>query len=126
MDQARIYRYMGMTKKKRKKKGTTTEEPDGEFYHAAIENGKLSDEKEIEEKVKQKNKVHKKVSSLIKQQKMQQVMGIIKGLDDWKPWGQEARAKVCHVLMFVPVNGRENLFLRCYNVTIAHYRLAAA
>ncbi|XP_057448046.1 DNA-directed RNA polymerase 1B, mitochondrial-like [Lotus japonicus] len=101
-NEARIYRYMGMTKKKRKKNGTTTEEPDGEFYHAAIENGKLSDEKEKEEKVKQKNKVHKKVSSLIKQQKMQQVMGIIKGLDDWKPWGQEARAKVgCRVMQLL-------------------------
>lgn len=111
---------MRMTKKK--KKGTTTEEPDGEFDHATIENGKLTEEKE--KMIKENNKIRKKVSSLTKKQKMQQAMGVIRGLDDWKPWGREAQAKVYYVCTCE--HGTKAFFFQCYSGVIVNSRLAAA
>ncbi|KAG6765794.1 hypothetical protein POTOM_029851 [Populus tomentosa] len=53
---------------------------------AAIEEGeKLSKEQE---------KLRKKVTTLIKKQKVQQVRRIVKGHDDSRPWGQEEHVKV--------------------------------
>ena len=96
MDQARIYKYMEGTKKnKTKKKSTITDNPAGEFYLATTERGNLTDEQE--KIVKEQNKLRKKVSSLVKKQKMQQAIGIIRGLDEWKPWGHEAQVKVCYL-----------------------------
>lgn len=90
-----------MEKTKKTKKRKTTDKLDGECDLEPIETGKLTEEKE--KMVKEKKRLRKKVSSLIKMQKKQQAMGIVRGLDDWKPWGQEAQVKVCNVLI-VPTN----------------------
>lgn len=50
-----------------------------------------------EKSVKDQEKLRKKVTSLIKKQKLRQVRSIVKGHDDSKPWGQDAQAKVCEL-----------------------------
>lgn len=42
----------------------------------------------------EQEKLRKKVTDLIKKQKLPAVRRIVKGQDDFKPWGQDARAKV--------------------------------
>ncbi|CAL0308037.1 unnamed protein product [Lupinus luteus] len=90
-NEARIYKYMEKTKKNNRK-STTTDRPDVEFDPAAIERDNLAEDQT--KKVKDPSKLRKKVSTLMKKQKMQQAMGIVRGQDDWKPWGQESQVKV--------------------------------
>ncbi|KAF8378527.1 hypothetical protein HHK36_029870 [Tetracentron sinense] len=42
----------------------------------------------------EQEKLRKKVTNLMKKQKLHQVRRIVKGQDDFKPWGQDAQAKV--------------------------------
>ncbi|KAK7275063.1 hypothetical protein RIF29_16170 [Crotalaria pallida] len=111
-NEARMHKYMEKTKKNNKKstainetkknnkKSTAINEADGESNLASIERGNLTEEQE--KMVKDQNKLRKKVSSLIKKQKMQQAMGIVRGLDDWKPWGQDAKVKVgCRLMQLL-------------------------
>ncbi|XP_021296277.1 DNA-directed RNA polymerase 2, chloroplastic/mitochondrial-like isoform X2 [Herrania umbratica] len=44
--------------------------------------------------IKEQEKLRKKVTDLIKKQKLPAVRQIVKGQDDTKPWGQDAKAKV--------------------------------
>ncbi|KAK0575099.1 hypothetical protein LWI29_034050 [Acer saccharum] len=80
-NEARIHRFLESTKKK---KNLTDEKLEG-----------ASDPKEQEN-------LRKKVTNLIKKQKLQQVKGILKGRDDSKPWGQEAHVKVgCRLIQLL-------------------------
>ncbi|KAK3222754.1 hypothetical protein Dsin_009779 [Dipteronia sinensis] len=80
-NEARIHRFLESTKKK---KNLTDEKLEG-----------ATDPKEQE-------KLRKKVTNLIKKQKLQQVRGILKGQDDSKPWGQEAHVKVgCRLIQLL-------------------------
>ena len=73
---------------------------------AAIEEGeKLSKEQE---------KLRKKVTTLIKKQKVQQVRRIVKGHDDSRPWGQEEHVKVCDISCCKCSCIRVSFFLRIY------------
>ena len=74
MDQARILRFMEKTKKK----NASSNSPDGGSDPVT----------------KEQEKLRKKVSMLIKKQKLQQVRQIVKGQDNSKPWGQDAHVKV--------------------------------
>lgn len=59
---------------------------------------KIKDKKDIGEEgdsvTKEQQFLRKKVTLLMKQQKLHQVRKIVKGQDDSKPWGQDAQAKV--------------------------------
>lgn len=44
---------------------------------------------------KVQQRLAKKVTSLMKKQKVQQVREIVRGQDDAKPWGQDNQVKVC-------------------------------
>lgn len=44
--------------------------------------------------IKEQERLRKKVTNLIKKQKLPAVRQIVKGADDSKPWGQDAKAKV--------------------------------
>lgn len=81
MDQVKIHRFF-----KKTKKNTTDKKPGGES--ASVKN-------EQEKQIKDQQKLRKKVTQLIKKQKVKQVRGIVKEQDDSKPWGQEAHVKVC-------------------------------
>ncbi|KAJ1423067.1 DNA-directed RNA polymerase, phage-type [Sesbania bispinosa] len=94
--EARIYQFMEKTKKT-KEKVTATDKSDGESDLAPVKRGKLTEEKEkLDNELK---RLGRKVTGLIKKQKKQQAMGIVRGKDDWKPWGQEAQVKVGSRLM---------------------------
>ncbi|KAL5826186.1 hypothetical protein ACOSQ4_017983 [Xanthoceras sorbifolium] len=81
-NEARIHRFFENTKKKKKN---------------------LTDEKlEDTSDPKEQEKLRKRVTNLIKKQKLQQVRGIVKGHDDSKPWGQEAHVKVgCRLIQLL-------------------------
>ncbi|KAK4842452.1 hypothetical protein QYF36_021929 [Acer negundo] len=87
-NEARIHRFLESTKKK---KNLTNEKLEG------------TDEKlEGASDPKEQEKLRKKVTNLIKKQKLQQVRGILKGRDDSKPWGQEAHVKVgCRLIQLL-------------------------
>ncbi|KAL3346622.1 hypothetical protein AABB24_025189 [Solanum stoloniferum] len=74
MHQVRIHKFLEKTEKHKAKKDRKME--DGE--HATLEQKKL----------------HKKVTSLMKKQKLRAVNQIVRSQDDSKPWGQDAKAKV--------------------------------
>lgn len=76
MEQVRIYRFLEKMRMKDDKE-KTTEEAEGDET--------MSKDPEF---------LWKKVKTLLKQQKPHQVWRIIKGRDDWEPWGQIAQAKV--------------------------------
>ncbi|XP_065879768.1 DNA-directed RNA polymerase 1B, mitochondrial [Euphorbia lathyris] len=87
--ETRIHQFLEKTKKKKKSEG---KEPEGE-----------SDPVINVEVTKEQENLRKKVSHLLKKQKVQQVRGIVKAHDNSKPWGQEAQVKVgcrlIHLLM---------------------------
>lgn len=84
MDQVRIQRFLEKTKKK----NIIDKKPGGEYGPVADEQEKL---------IKGQEKLRKKVTQLIKKQKVKQVRGIVKEQDDSKPWSQEAHVKVCDI-----------------------------
>ncbi|KAL3582059.1 hypothetical protein D5086_016391 [Populus alba] len=80
--EGRIHKFLEKTKKRKNVEDKISEGGSD----AAIEEGeKLSKEQE---------KLRKKVTTLIKKQKVQQVRRIVKGHDDSRPWGQEEHVKV--------------------------------
>lgn len=85
MDQARIYRFMLREKR--------TASDNSSHLAPAVQKGRVIEEDEETEK--KKTKLRKKVAGLMKKQKRQQAMGLVRDQDDWKPWGQEAQVKVC-------------------------------
>ncbi|KAL5739458.1 hypothetical protein ACOSQ2_028638 [Xanthoceras sorbifolium] len=74
--EVRIHKFLEKTKKK--KAGKDKEEEEG-----------VSDVI-----IKEQENLRKKVTNLIKKQKLPAVRQIVKGQDDSKPWGQDAKAKV--------------------------------
>lgn len=50
---------------------------------------------ESDSPTKEQEKLKKKVTNLMKKQKLHQVRSIVKEHDHGKPWGQEAQVKVC-------------------------------
>ncbi|XP_015895265.2 DNA-directed RNA polymerase 1B, mitochondrial isoform X1 [Ziziphus jujuba] len=83
--EVRIHRFLEKTKK-----NTIDNKPKGES--ACVTN-------EQEKQIKDQQKLRKKVTQLIKKQKVKQVRGIVKEQDDSKPWGQEAHVKIGSRLM---------------------------
>lgn len=75
LDQARIHRFLEKTRKKKIKDEI-----------AAIEEDNMT--------TKEQDFLRKKVTLLMKKQKLHQVKKIVKGQDDSKPWGRDAQAKV--------------------------------
>nr|CBL69149.1 RNA polymerase [Nuphar advena] len=73
-NEARIHRFLEKTKKKPANANKAEAEPEA-----------VTKEKEF---------LRKKVTSLIKKQKLRQVTKIVKGKDDSEPWGTEGHAKV--------------------------------
>lgn len=56
--------------------------------------GKKNEVVEYTEEIKEGEKLRKKVIDLMKKQKLAAVRGIVKDLDDTKPWGVAMRTKV--------------------------------
>lgn len=81
---------------KTKKKTKATDNCEGESDLAPVKKGKLTEEEKVKLD-KEKKRLRRKLNSLIKKQKNQQALGIVRGRDDWKPWGQEAQVKVCNI-----------------------------
>ncbi|KAJ9147463.1 hypothetical protein P3X46_029624 [Hevea brasiliensis] len=73
--EVRIHRFLEKTKKKRA-------------------GSEKNQEDESNGMVKEQQKLRKKVTDLIKKQKLPAVRKIVKGHDDSKPWSQDAKAKV--------------------------------
>lgn len=80
---------------KSKAKKTTTDKSDSESVLAPVKSDNLTAE-EKEKLDKEEKRIRKKVANLIKKQKKQHAMGIVRGRDQAKPWGQEAQVKVCN------------------------------
>lgn len=74
--EVKIHKFLEKTKKKKGDKNTII---DGDESLTAV---------------KEQEKLHKKVTDLMKKQKLNAVRQIVKGQDESKPWGPEARAKV--------------------------------
>lgn len=72
--QARINRFLEKTKKK------SASNTDSEEHPEAL--------------MKERERLRRKVTTLMKQQKMHEVKKIVKQQDDGKPWGQENQVKV--------------------------------
>lgn len=64
---------------KKKKRADKKKEDEGDESDAAV---------------KEQERLRKKVTNLIKKQKLPAVRQIVKGQDETKPWNQEAKAKV--------------------------------
>ncbi|KAK6921852.1 DNA-directed RNA polymerase, phage-type [Dillenia turbinata] len=78
--EARIYRFLEKTKK------TPANKKEGESVPVE----------------KEQEKLRKKVTALMKKQKLQQVREIVKVQDDSKPWGQDAQVKVgCRLIQIL-------------------------
>lgn len=88
--EARIQRFLEKTKKK---KNMESKEPGEESEPGTSEKDQLA---------KQEERLRKKVTNLMKKQKVQQVRLIVKGHDDSKPWGQETQVKVgCRLIQLL-------------------------
>jgi DNA-directed RNA polymerase, mitochondrial len=83
---------MGKTKQKK----ATSHKSDSDSVPAPVKSENLTAE-EKEKLAKEEKRLRNKVASLIKKQKKQQALGIVKGRDQAKPWGQEAQVKVCNI-----------------------------
>lgn len=77
MDQVRIHGFLEQTKMKRSGKDKN------------VEGGGL------EPVIQEHDKLRKKVTDLMKKQKLHAARRIVGRHDNSKPWGQDARAKVC-------------------------------
>lgn len=76
MNQARIHKFLEKTRKRAYKDKTNED----------IEDDSVTKEQEF---------LRKRVTNLMKQQKVHKVRRIVKEQGDSKPWGQDAQAKVC-------------------------------
>ncbi|KAK4484026.1 hypothetical protein RD792_011240 [Penstemon davidsonii] len=80
--EVRIHKFLDNSKRKNALNRTSEEEPDPT--------------------AEQQEKLRKRVKSLIKKQKVQQVRKIVKQQDDLKPWGQDAQIKVgCRLIQIL-------------------------
>jgi len=79
MKQIRIHNILEKTRKKKEKANDSKNGVEGES--AAV--------------MKEQENLRKKVTDLIKKQKLTAVRKIVKAKDDSKPWNADARAKVC-------------------------------
>lgn len=75
MNQVKIHRFLEKSKKK-----TNIDKKSGSA--------------EVDSITKEQELLRKRVTNLMKKQKLQQVRKIVKGQDDSKPWGQDTHAKV--------------------------------
>ncbi|KAJ0038285.1 hypothetical protein Pint_23430 [Pistacia integerrima] len=88
--EARINRFLEKTKKKKNVTDNKSEDISEPLTN------------ELENVTKEKEKLKKKVTSLIKKQKLHLVRKIVKHQDDSKPWGQEAHVKVgCRLMQLL-------------------------
>jgi DNA-directed RNA polymerase len=53
---------------------------------------------------KEQQRLRKKVTELMKKQKVRQVRHLVKKQDNARPWGQDAHAKVCFFFFFSLTN----------------------
>lgn len=98
---------------KTKVKKATSHKSDSDSVPAPVKGENLTAE-ENEKLAKEEKRLRNKVASLIKKQKKQQALGIVKGRDQAKPWGQEAQVKVCNIWICSYELGRFILFvLQC-------------
>jgi len=81
---------------KTKEKKSTSHKSDSDSVPTPVKSENLTPE-EKEKLAKEEKRLRNKVASLIKKQKKQQALGIVKGRDQAKPWGQEAQVKVCNI-----------------------------
>uniref|UniRef100_A0A2P2MCN7 DNA-directed RNA polymerase n=1 Tax=Rhizophora mucronata TaxID=61149 RepID=A0A2P2MCN7_RHIMU len=81
-NEARIHKFLGKTKKDKSGEG---KDPEGEYNAKTDGRDKKAEEKE---------KLRRKVNTLMKKQKVHQIRQLVKGQDDSMPWGQEAHVKV--------------------------------
>ncbi|XP_024018245.1 DNA-directed RNA polymerase 1, mitochondrial [Morus notabilis] len=89
--EVKIQRFFEKTKKKKKKKNTNGEDVSDVV---SAEQGNLNG--------KGQEKLRKKVTQMIKKQKVQQVRIIVDRVDDSKPWGQEGHVKVgCRLIQLL-------------------------
>lgn len=80
MCQVRIHKFLEKTKKK----GGKEKENEGGDSDSVI---------------KEQEKLRKKVTNLMKKQKLRALRHIVKEKDDSKPWGQDTKAKVSRYLL---------------------------
>lgn len=83
MCQVRIHKFLEKTKRKKGDKEKENEGGDSDFV------------------IKEEEKLRKKVTKLMKKQKLRVVRHIVKGKDDSKPWGQDTKAKVLRYLAMI-------------------------
>ncbi|KDP31418.1 hypothetical protein JCGZ_11794 [Jatropha curcas] len=89
--EARIHRFLEKTKKK--KKSTKDKESECNSEPVTVEEHKLAKEQE---------KLRRKITELMKKQKVHQVRGLVKVFDHSMPWGQEAHVKVgCRLIQLL-------------------------
>ncbi|XAR65326.1 DNA-directed RNA polymerase [Bertholletia excelsa] len=80
--EARIYRFLENTKTKNA--------------------SNMNSEERSDSRVKEQQRLRKKVTILMKKQKLQRVRAIVKSHDDFKPWGQDAQVKVgCRLIQLL-------------------------
>ena len=79
MKQIRIHNILEKTRKKKEKADDSKNGVEGESPSV----------------MKEQENLRKKVTDLIRKQKLPAVRKIVKGKDDSKPWNADARAKVC-------------------------------
>lgn len=81
-EQALLHKFLEKTKKKSTKS------------KAADQSDSQTTEDQSQATTKEQEKLRKKVTQLMKKQRVKQVKGIVKAHDDSKPWGQESHVKV--------------------------------
>ena len=84
LDQVRIHKFLEKTKKKSPKEKEVDKIVKAEDSDIA----------------KEQQRLRKKVTDLMKKQKLRQVRHIVKKQDSTRPWGQDAHAKVCIFLVY--------------------------
>ncbi|PRQ40537.1 putative DNA-directed RNA polymerase [Rosa chinensis] len=105
-NEVKIHRFLEKTKKK----SIAIKKPEAESDIVTNEQEKLINEQEQEkltkeqelEKLTKEQRLRKKVTKLLKMQKLQRVKEIVKEQDGLKPWGQEAHVKVgCRLIQLM-------------------------
>ncbi|GLT66444.1 hypothetical protein SLA2020_388090 [Shorea laevis] len=108
--------YTGFWRKTKKKKSTTDKKAEGESDKNTTEPEGESDPMINEQRklTKEQEHLRKKVTKLMKKQKVHQVRRIVKEQDDSKPWGQEAQVKVgCRLIHEIQKCSRRYGVIEC-------------
>lgn len=85
LDQARINSFLQRTTKKKNAAHKTNDEEPKTVYVSG------------EAVTKEMEMIRRQVDTLMKKKKVRQVRGVLKAHYSFKPWGQEAQAKVCFI-----------------------------